>query len=787
MTTSDYTISHAGGASRPDHQAGGDTTAKRILDYLAAYNLKREGDGTYRSNSPLRAGSDSGAFSLKIEADGEHGAYFDHVSGDGGSLYALARLLKIETGGRPVEIPTTKRAYTGLADYALAHGLPADALIAAGWREVSHQRRPALEFPTATGVRYRFLDEPDPKNGRPAYKSAPGTAQCWYRLAEAVQIATQTGQPLTLCNGEISTLAGQYAGVAACALTSSGEKGHIPDQLLAELKAAWRGAIIVALDCDAKGRSAAAQLEAQLKAAGYAAKAIDLGFPATSGGDLADFCKLYGSSAPQALQERPALSASAPEEISPLRSRSVEELWNRPPLAWLIQKEIPAKALVVLYGPAGGGKTFIALDYGLQVSQHGTVIYVAAEDADGLLDRIAAWRNHHKLDIKNLRIVDAALPLLEAPKIDEFIRENLAFNPILVIIDTLAQCMIGGDENSAKDMGIVMAHCAQIRKATGATVMLVHHTGKNATNGERGSSALRGAADTMIELENLDGENIRLACDKMRNAPPFPSKHLRKIMQPARDDRESCVWLPRDLVADVKSTLTETENDILEALNLPLYRDEGMAHSALLKVTGQPDRTFRRALSRLAEFGFIEKRGGKRGDYCITEAGRAALGGQPLSTLPLSTLPLPTPPQSAAAQPPAPPRPAPRARRKRMTLEEVAAIRAAEIAAAKPISPDELSALLADDPALLQQALRYVRGEPFSRDEFERLMGPIINRGKGLLDRMNKSREAAKPAPPPPPNDNLPPLEIVTVTGKVFAPPPSPSAPPAPNGKKPLI
>ena len=51
--------------------------------------------------------------------------------------------------------------------------------------------------------------------------------------------------------------------------------------------------------------------------------------------------------------------------------------------------------------------------------------------------------------------------------------------PALIIVDTLARCMVGGDENSAKDMGLFIAHADALRKETGATVLIIHHTGKN--------------------------------------------------------------------------------------------------------------------------------------------------------------------------------------------------------------------------------------------------------------------------------------------------------------------
>ena len=69
----------------------------------------------------------------------------------------------------------------------------------------------------------------------------------------------------------------------------------------------------------------------------------------------------------------------------------------------------------------------------------------------------------------------------------------------LVIIDTLARSMGAGDENSSQDMGAFIAACDQIRRATGATVLIVHHSGKSSNAGARGSSALLGAVDTAIE------------------------------------------------------------------------------------------------------------------------------------------------------------------------------------------------------------------------------------------------------------------------------------------------
>ena len=70
-----------------------------------------------------------------------------------------------------------------------------------------------------------------------------------------------------------------------------------------------------------------------------------------------------------------------------------------------------------------------------------------------------------------------------------------------MIVDTLARAMAGGDENTAVDMGKFVTHADRIRAAIGATVNIIHHTGKDKAKGARGSSALRAATDTEIEID----------------------------------------------------------------------------------------------------------------------------------------------------------------------------------------------------------------------------------------------------------------------------------------------
>jgi hypothetical protein len=114
-------------------------------------------------------------------------------------------------------------------------------------------------------------------------------------------------------------------------------------------------------------------------------------------------------------------------------------------------------------------------------------------------------------------------------RLDELATE-MGQNPKLIVLDTFARSFVGGEENSAKEVGVWVEASRQIQERTGATVMAVHHTGKpkdGATGSERGSSALRAAAETMISVD-ADGDVMTVGCSKQKEDEPFKTMHLRQ-------------------------------------------------------------------------------------------------------------------------------------------------------------------------------------------------------------------------------------------------------------------
>ena len=79
----------------------------------------------------------------------------------------------------------------------------------------------------------------------------------------------------------------------------------------------------------------------------------------------------------------------------------------------------------------------------------------------------------------------------------------------MIWIDTLAKSMTG-DENSNSDMSAVVRVSEAIVRATGATVVLVHHTGKNGESEGRGASALPAGVDFLMHVSG--DRNTLTAC-----------------------------------------------------------------------------------------------------------------------------------------------------------------------------------------------------------------------------------------------------------------------------------
>lgn len=210
-----------------------------------------------------------------------------------------------------------------------------------------------------------------------------------------------------------------------------------------------------------------------------------------------------------------------PEEPAnkPLRFavQPVSEFVTAKPLSWLIKGVLPQAALVVVYGESGSGKSFMAWDMGLAIAQGqdwrgiktkpGRVVGIVAEGVSGARNRFKAYCHQHgvPIDSLNIGVIDAAPNFLEKADVVDVAKAIKAGGGAdLIIVDTFAQVIPGGNENSGEDIGKALHHCKGLNRACGCPVMLIHHSGKDASKGARGHSSLRAAADAELEVIRAD-------------------------------------------------------------------------------------------------------------------------------------------------------------------------------------------------------------------------------------------------------------------------------------------
>ena len=224
--------------------------------------------------------------------------------------------------------------------------------------------------------------------------------------------------------------------------------------------------------------------------------------------------------------------------VKPLTLLRADQLGEPVETADFVQGLLTEGGASVVYGPSNTGKSFWVLELAASVAtgrpfmgsletDQGSVVYFALEGIHGARNRIHALRHSGRLGMgSTFHLCFEPLSLLNESDVDRMIAtikeaERLDGAPCkLVIVDTLARAMPGGDENQGRDMGKYVYGKDRVRAETGAHVMSVHHCGKNEDLGARGHSSLRAAMDTEIRVTRpSEGLVSLVTVTKQRDLP----------------------------------------------------------------------------------------------------------------------------------------------------------------------------------------------------------------------------------------------------------------------------
>lgn len=269
------------------------------------------------------------------------------------------------------------------------------------------------------------------------------------------------------------------------------------------------------------------------------------------------------------------------------------DLGNAPPMRWLVHGVIPAEGLAAIYGASGSGKSFLILDMGCAIAAgddswfrlcvtQAPVIYICLEGEAGMGKRLKAWSKHHDRPLPDsLRFITQAFNLL-SNDVFELAEAVIAAKSDggLLIIDTLNRSAPGADENSPVDMGNIITAAKKLQSIIGGLVLLVHHTGKDATKGLRGHSSLYAALDGAIEITARTDSTREWTVAKSKDeitgdTYPFKLDIVPVGVDESGDGITSCVVLPDEGVGNVMRRLIPPKSGnqkiIWEGLG-PLFR-----------------------------------------------------------------------------------------------------------------------------------------------------------------------------------------------------------------------
>lgn len=318
-----------------------------------------------------------------------------------------------------------------------------------------------------------------------------------------------------------------------------------------------------------------------------------------------------------------------------LTDHAIEQL---SPLEYMIEGAVPAGSLSALVAPPGSGKSFCALalcvsvatgaDWlGNRVLLTGPAILIAAEGSSGIRQRLEASK--HALGLAG-QSIDVRF-LLEPVNFFEpaearafaFALRRLPRPPALIVIDTLHRSMEGADENSARDMGRVIAGIDRVRKETGAAVLIVHHTNYTGEK-ERGSTSLRGAVDTLLQLRQ-DESQLQLTCEKQKDAAPFAAIGLELVPTAG-----SCVVRRVRLGGgSLTSSLTINQRKLLRSVSSLSSGTDGARQTLAFEDSKLAKPTFYRLVNQLASAGYLsETKRGQSTFLRLTDSGKNAAESQ---------------------------------------------------------------------------------------------------------------------------------------------------------------
>jgi len=235
----------------------------------------------------------------------------------------------------------------------------------------------------------------------------------------------------------------------------------------------------------------------------------------------------------------------AAEKITP----GGDELWNYAtatyqPRRHYLKGFVGQKDLVLLYGPSGSYKSFVALEWCLSIAtgrqwqgrkvKKERVLYVCAESGENLKKRIDAWAMANEVSAEeiaeNFRALTHETKLDDPTEYPQIVKHIENWEAKVVCFDTVDRCMVGS-ESSTEDMKKFVDAAVRLIREMEVAVILVHHTGKDVARGSKGDNRLPNACDVVVQCLKAEAMSTttRLTTEKMKEDAKSEPVYLRSV------------------------------------------------------------------------------------------------------------------------------------------------------------------------------------------------------------------------------------------------------------------
>lgn len=172
---------------------------------------------------------------------------------------------------------------------------------------------------------------------------------------------------------------------------------------------------------------------------------------------------------------------------------------------WLLEKFLPKRAISLVFCPGGGGKSWLFMQIGKAIATgapfgdlqtlQAPVYFIDFENPLSVVKE----RREKIGPAPGFYYWHLACPTGPRKLDEDTWIDYKALPPGLLIFDTL-RASHNGDENSSKDMALVLSRLKELREA-GFTIVVLHHTPKGNDGTYKGSTAILDLADHVLSLE----------------------------------------------------------------------------------------------------------------------------------------------------------------------------------------------------------------------------------------------------------------------------------------------